>query len=62
MTITFKIPNIEGNIALGEDANIEECIDAFVGAMMAQGYNITDIIESFRAKANYLETSADKYC
>ena len=62
MTITFKIPNIEGNIALGEDANIEECVDAFVGAMLAQGYNITGIIESFRAKANYLETSADKYC
>lgn len=57
MTITFKIPNIEGNITLGEDANIEECIDAFVGVMMAQGYNICGIIESLRAKANYMETS-----
>lgn len=62
MTILFKITNIEGNITLGEDANIEECVDAYVAAMIAQGYSTTGIIESFRAKANYLETSADKYC
>lgn len=59
MTITFKIPNIEGNIALGEDANIEECVDAFVAAMIAQGYSTTGIKESLRLKALSMETDRD---
>lgn len=62
MTITFKTTNIEGNITLGEDANIEECVDAFVAAMIAQGYSTTGIKESLRLKAESMETSTDKYC
>ena len=62
MTISFKTTNIEGNITLGEDANIEECVDAFVAAMIAQGYSTTGIKESLRLKAESMDTSEDKYC
>ena len=62
MTILFKTTNIEGNINLGEDANIEECVDAFVAAMIAQGYSTTGIKESLRLKAESMKTSADNYC
>ena len=62
MIITFKTTNIEGNITLGEDANVEDCVDAFVAAMIAQGYSTTGIKESLRLKAESMETSENKYC
>ena len=62
MTITFKTTNIEGNITLGEDANVEDCVDAFVGAMIAEGYDANNIADALHNKSKYLETSADKYC
>lgn len=62
MNISFRTTNIEGNITLDEDANIEECVDAFVAAMIAQGYSTTGIKESLRFKAESMDTSEDKYC
>lgn len=62
MNISFRTTNIEGNITLGEDANIEECVDAFVAAMIAQGYSTTGIKESLRLKEESMDTSEDKYC
>ena len=62
MTILFKTTNIEGNITLGEDANIEDCVDAFVGAMIAEGYDASNIAESMENKSKYLDKSTDKYC
>lgn len=62
MNISFKTTNIEGNIALGEDANIEECVDAFVAAMIAQGYDASSIADAMENKSKYLDKSTDKYC
>ena len=62
MTITFKIPNIEGNITLGEDANVEDCVDAFVGAMIAEGYDASNIADALHNKSESLDTSTDNYC
>ena len=62
MTITFKTTNIEGNITLGEDANVEDCVDAFVGAMIAEGYDASSIADAMENKSKYLDKSTDKYC
>lgn len=62
MIITFKTTNIEGNITLGEDANVEDCVDAFVGAMIAEGYDASNIAEAMENKSKYLDKSTDKYC
>ena len=62
MNISFKTTNIEGNIALGEDANIEECVDAFVAAMIAQGYDASSIADAMENKSKYLDKRTDKYC
>ena len=62
MTITFKTNNIEGHITLGEEANTEECVDAFVGAMIAEGYDASNIADAMERKSKYLDKSADKYC
>ena len=62
MNISFKTTNIEGNIPLGEDANVEDCVDAFVGAMIAEGYDASNIADALHNKSKYLETSTDKYC
>ena len=62
MTILFKTTNIEGNITLGEDANVEDCVDAFVGAMIAEGYDASNIAEALHNKSKYLGIIADKYC
>lgn len=62
MTITFKTTNIEGNITLGEEANVEDCVDAFVGAMIAEGYDASNIAEAMENKSKYLDKSTDKYC
>ncbi len=53
---------MKGEIALGEDANVEDCVDAFVGAMIAEGYDASDIADALHNKSKYLETSTDKYC
>ena len=62
MNISFKTTNIEGNITLGEDANIEECVDAFVAAMIAQGNSSYGIKETLQSKAISMDESEDKYC
>ena len=62
MNISFKTTNVEGNITLGEDANIEECVDAFVAAMIAQGYDASSIADAMENKSKYLDKSTDKYC
>ena len=62
MNISFKTTNIEGNIALGEDANVEDCVDAFVGAMIAEGYDASNIADAMENKSKYLDKSTDKYC
>ena len=62
MTITFKTTNIEGNITLGEDANVEDCVDAFVGAMIAEGYDASNIADAMERKSKYLDKSTDKFC
>ena len=62
MNISFKTTNIEGNITLGEDANVEDCVDAFVGAMIAEGYDASNIADAMENKSKYLDKSTDKYC
>jgi len=62
MRITFKTTNIEGNITLGEDANVEDCVDAFVGAMIAEGYDASNISDALHNKSESLDTSTDRYC
>lgn len=62
MTITFKTNNMKGEITLGEEANVKDCVDAFVGAMIAEGYDASNIAESMENKSKYLDKSTDKYC
>ena len=62
MTIIFKTNNMKGDITLGENANTEDCVDAFVGAMIAEGYDASNIADAMERKSKYLAKSTDKYC
>ena len=62
MTITFKTTYMKGNITLGEEANVEDCVDAFVSAMIAEGYDASNIADAMENKSKYLDKSTDKYC
>jgi hypothetical protein len=53
---------MKGEITLGEEANVEDCVDAFVGAMIAEGYDASNIADAMENKSKYLDKSTDKYC
>lgn len=59
MTIIFNGINNNGTINTG-DATADECVEACVAAMLAEGYNPFNIANALRAMARKMDDVAKK--
>ena len=54
--MTFKINTsmTKGEITVDPDADIFDTLDAFTAALIAEGYNIDNIVEAYYTRARHL--------
>lgn len=60
MKIEIHNTRVHADIIIGEDADAYDCVDAFIGAMIIEGYDIKSVHRAFQRRTKGMEGIGDE--